>query len=48
MVQMRADLAESIKLRIARLSDEQDSLGDVRRLRLFALAKMAALARGGQ
>jgi hypothetical protein len=49
MVQMRADLAESIKLRIARLSDEQDSLGDVWRLRLFALAKMAvALARGGK
>jgi hypothetical protein len=48
MVQMSADPAETIKLRSARLSDEQDSLGDVRQLLPFVLAKMAALARGGE
>ena len=48
-VQMSAEPAENLKLRSERLSDEQDSLGDARRLRLFALAKMAAaLAREGE
>jgi hypothetical protein len=42
---MSADPAENLKLRSGRLSDEQD----VRRLRLFAVAKMAAaLARAGE
>jgi hypothetical protein len=45
---MYGDPAENLKLRSERLSGEQDSLGDARRLRLFAVAKMAALAREGE
>jgi hypothetical protein len=45
---MNADLAENLKLRSERLSDEQDSLGNTRPLRIFAVAKMAVLAREGE
>ena len=45
---MSTDLAENLKLRSVRPLDEQDSLGDARRLRLSAVAKMAALAREGE
>jgi hypothetical protein len=45
---MYADPAENLKLRSERLSDEQDSLEYARRLRLFVVAKMAALAREGE
>ena len=46
---MRADPADNLKFRSERLSDEQDSLRDARRLRPFAPAKMAvALAREGE
>jgi hypothetical protein len=45
---MYADPAEDLKLRGERLSDEQDSLGNTWRLRLFATAKRAALAREGE
>jgi hypothetical protein len=45
---MYADPAENLKFRSERQSDEQDSLGNTRRLRLFAVAKMAALAREGE
>ena len=41
---MSADLAENLKLRSERPSDEED----VRRLRLFAPAMMAAPAREGE
>ena len=45
---MSTDLAENLKLRSERPLDEQDSLGDARRLRPFAAAKMEALAREGE